>query len=209
MVDIKKIRFINEYNPGKGGTLCESVPKQGLNMWNGHVVLMHDSNNRITNGVIDRTGQTANNYSKNSDLGNYFWASPNPGKDQSNGGQYTYYCLISPDNLYDMEENPKGYDSTKDALQSETYVAGRWNDGAIAVMTNQPTPISFIEAKNTNTTLGGIYDAKWHLLRSKVVFYNKQRNLEIAKRMKPFQNVEVPEFLGGYDYNSVISAPTY
>ena len=33
--------------------------------------------------------------------------------------------------------------------------------------------------------------------------------MELAQRMRDWQDVGVPDFLGGYDYNDVISAKTY
>ena len=108
-----------------------------------------------------------------------------------------------------MEENAKGYKSVSEALKSEAYVSGRWNDGAVAVMSNHQTPISYIEELPSSGNVGGIYDSKWHMLRSKGVYYNKQRNMEFAKKMKAWQNVEVPDFLGGYTYDQVISAKAY
>ena len=46
---------MNEYDPKVGGTLNEAVYKQPMRMWNGYVVLQHDSSRKITNGVIDHT----------------------------------------------------------------------------------------------------------------------------------------------------------
>ena len=200
---------MNEYDPKVGGTLNEAVYKQPMRMWNGYVVLQHDSNRKITNGAIDHTGQEMNGYSKNSDKGNYFCASEFPGKDQSNGGSYHYYCLVKPELIYDMEKNPKKYDSTEEAMEHEPYISGRWYDGAIAVMSHKPTPISFIEYNDNYGDGGGIYDAEWHFLRPTGLYNEKRKNLAVAKKIKPFQNVEVPEFLHAYDYNQLLSAPGY
>lgn len=208
MIDVEKLKFINEYNPKNGGTLNESVKRWPMRTWNGYVVLEHDSSTRIKNGVIDHTGQQQNGYSKNSDLGNYFWASE-PGKDQSNGGTYKYYCLVKPELIYNIDDDPNGYGSTPEALEHEQYVAGQWRDGAVAVMTLHPTPISFIEYHDTYGDDSGIYDAKWHMLRAMSLSYYKDKNMETAKRIKRYQNVEVPDFLGGYTYNQLISAPGY
>ncbi len=208
MLDIRKLKFINQYNPKKGGSLYEAIERWPMRMWNGYVVLEHDSSARITNGVINHTGHQQNAYSKNSDLGNYFWASE-PGTDQSNGGSYKYYCLVKPELIYNIDEDPKGYGSTPEALEHEQYVAGQWRDGAIAVMTLHPTPISFIEHHDMYGDGGGIYDAKWHMLRSASLSYYKRKNMENARKIKRYQNVEVPDFLGGYDYNQLISAPGY
>ena len=208
MVDIVKLKFINGYNPKKGGTLNEAVKHWPMRTWNGYVVLEHDSNTRIKNGVIDHTGQQQNGHSKNSDLGNYFWASE-PGKDQSNGGTYKYYCLVKPELIYNIDDDPNGYGSTPEALEHEQYVAGQWKDGAVAVMTLQPTPISFIYAGGDFGDVGGIYDGKWHMLRSTGVYYDKRKNMALARKIKPYQNVDVPDFLGGYTYNQLISAPGY
>lgn len=197
MVDVDKILFISNYDPKKGGTLNESVKPQPLRMWNGYVVLQHDSSNRITNGVIDHTGQQANGYSKNSDMGNYFWASPYPGKDPSNTAGYHYYCLVKPEFIYDIDKNPKGYESTAQALENEQYVSGRWHDGAIAVMTLHPTPISYIETEGNHVEDGGLYDAKWHMLRCGVKYYDNVKNRLIARKLKPYKDVPVPDF---FDY---------
>lgn len=179
--------------------------RQPFRMWNGYVVLRHDSNSRITNGVIDGRGKQKNNYSKNSDASNYFWASEKPGKDPSNTASIHYYCLVEPDRIYDFETNPKGYNSLKDAMANEEYVSGRWGDGAIAVMTSNPTEISFIEDDGGIDGPGAVYDSQWHMLRSLGKFYNNKRNQQLAMKMKPYQDVEVPEFLGGYSYEDLIN----
>lgn len=208
MVDTEKLKFINTYDPKKGGTLNEASERWPMRLWNGYVVLEHDSSARIKNGVIDHTGHRQNGYSKNSDIGNYFWASE-PGQDQSNGGRYKYYCLVKPELIYNIDEDPKGYGSTPEALEHEQYVSGQWRDGAIAVMTLHPTPISFIVADGDFGEVGGIYDAKWHMLRTTGVYYDNRKNMALARKIKPYQDVEIPEFLGGYDYNQIISAKTY
>lgn len=179
---------------------------QDLQMWNGMVVLRHDSSTRIKNGVIDHRGKQKNNYSKNSDYGNYFWASPTPGEDQSNNGTYEYYCLVPPDQVYDFEKNEKGYENLRDAIDNEPYVSGRWHDGAIAVMSEQPTPISFIVSNGDYSNPGAIYDAKFHMLRSKVRYGNRNSNEKLMRLMKPYRGVEVPEFLGGYTYEDLDNA---
>lgn len=179
---------------------------QDLQMWNGMVVLRHDSSAKITNGVIDHHGKQMNNYSKNSDYGNYFWASPTPGEDQSNNGAYEYYCLVEPDQVYDFDTNGKGYESLRDAIDNEPYVSGRWHDGAIAVMSEIPTPISYIVS---NSNPGAVYDAEFHMLRSKVRYGNRRANEKLMRQMEPYRDVEVPEFLGGYTYEDLDNAEVY
>ena len=186
----------------------QEVNKQPLMRYNGHVVLRHDSNEIIRNGIVDGRGKQKSSYSKNSDATNYFWASELPGKDPSNASDIHYYCFVEPNAIYDMETNPKGYESVKDAMANERYVSGRWGDGAIAVMSNHPTPISFIVDNRPMNGPGAIYDAKWHMLRSKGVFHNKERNMQLAKKLKPYKDVEVPEFIGGYTYDDIVNFKT-
>lgn len=57
MIDVEKLKFINEYNPKNGGTFNESVKRWPMRTWNEYIVLEHDSSARIKNGVIDHTGQ--------------------------------------------------------------------------------------------------------------------------------------------------------
>lgn len=66
--------------------------ENALSTFNGKIVLRHDSSYVIKDGVI-RKGKP-NTYSKDSDIGIYFWGSDKVGKDNSNVGTYTYYCLV-------------------------------------------------------------------------------------------------------------------
>jgi hypothetical protein len=204
-----KIHFINNYDPQKGGTINESTGPQQIRMWNGYVVLRHDSDVHINDGVIDRSNGRQNGYSKNSDRGSFFWASEKPGNDPSNNQKYEYYCFVSPSDVYDFRDNPNGYKSFNEAVDNEKYVVTEWGDGALVANTLLSTMISFIRAKGDSLEPGGVFDSEWHLLRTTTVYQTKRLNMELAQRMRDWQDVEVPDFLGGYDYNDVISAKTY
>ena len=121
------------------------------------VVLHHNSSYRITDGVV-KQGKP-NGYSKNSDVGIYFWASKHSGKDPSNSSLYTYYCLIDVDDLYDFEAN---VDRTRlvPAMKRHGYVGQLWpmDKSAVVVNTFKETPIWRILDKQT----GRWYDAGWN-----------------------------------------------
>lgn len=201
-------RALNEY-----GGMKYRYHKEPLHIYNGMVVLRHDSSTKITNGKIDRTGRGYNGYSKNSDRGNYFWASESIGHDPSNGKMYNYYCFVDPSLIYDYEKNPKGYESLDDAMDNEQYVSGRWGDGAIAVMTDQPTPISYIwsDDHSGDDLDSGLFDAKWHMLRSGTVTYRKRINAALARKLRPNIDKPVPDFLAdyGFSYEDVVNHEVY
>lgn len=94
-------------------------------------------------------------------------------------------------------------------MENEDYVAGEWHDGAVCVMTLHSTPISFIKDEGSDEEVGGIYDSKWHMLRTNGYFYDKRKNQALARKIKPYQNIEVPDFLGGFDYEKILSIETY
>lgn len=99
-INAKKRNIANDRNTCVRKAINNSINETSntrwpMRMWNRYVVLEHDSNTKIKNGVINRVGQESNHYSKNSDMGNYFWATL-PGRDQSNGKKYRYYCLVEP-----------------------------------------------------------------------------------------------------------------
>lgn len=185
--------------------ISEARNKQTFRTWNGFVVLQHDSSEKISDGVIDSTNAQQRGYSNNSDFGNYFWASDFPGRDPSNTSQFHYYSLVRPDAIYDMERNEKGYPSLRDAVENEEYASTRWKDGAIAVVSIRPTPIQFIQADGGFGDIGGIFDAKWHLLRPTGRYSDRKKNMELAKLIKPYRNVKVPDFLDGYTYDDLVS----
>lgn len=113
-----------------------------------YVILKHDSNVKITDGVIKK-GEP-NNYSKNSDIGIYFWGSKEHGMDQSNNALYTYYCLVDKDKVYDFENDMERFGTIQNALRKYPYVAQYWKDGPeIVVITNTPTSISYVKKNNT------------------------------------------------------------
>lgn len=122
---------------------------------NGKVILHHNSSVKITDGVIKKG--TPNGYSNNTDMGIYFWGSRNAGNDPSNGGLYSYYCIIDEKDLYDKETNPERL-SLSQAMKKYKYVGQYWNDGqAVVVTTEQATPIWTILDKAN----GKWYDSKW------------------------------------------------
>ena len=116
----------------------------------GTVILKHDSNVKIKDGVI--TKGVPNNYSKNSDIGIYFWGSKERGIDQSNNSLYTYYCLVDISDIYDFENDLDRFGTIHNALKAYKYVAQYWKgSNAIVVNTNTPTPFSAIRDNNTGT----------------------------------------------------------
>lgn len=121
------------------------------------VVLHHNSSHKITDGYI-KQGKP-NGYSKNSDVGIYFWASKHSGKDPSSSSLYTYYCLIDANDLYDFVSN---VDRTRlvPAMRRHSYVGQFWpmDKSAVVVTTFKETPIWRILDKMN----GRWYDAGWN-----------------------------------------------
>lgn len=122
----------------------------------GNVVLHHNSSYKNEEGIIKRGKQNA--WSNNSDKGIYFWASRNSGNDPSNAGIYTYYCLISRDELYDFETNEERL-TLEQAMRKHKYVGQKWqNEDIVVVNTYMTTPIWCILDKKTGTW----YDHEWN-----------------------------------------------
>lgn len=129
-----------------------------LSIKNGQVVIRHNSNVKIEDGVIAYGKHSANGYSNNSDIGWYGWASETIGKDPSNSGRYSYYCLVDINDVYDFENNLKRYTTNRQAAYKENYVAQYWDDEKhIVTVSFKSTPIAYIR-DNTN---GMIYDSNW------------------------------------------------
>lgn len=179
-----------------------------MQIWNGQVVLKHDSSDRINNGVVDRPRGKHNPYSNNSDIGNYFWASEERGKDPSNGKSNVYYCFVPVNEIYDMMANPKQYEDVETAAENERYVAVNWpvGQGAVVVVSQQPTPITFIEHNGDDND--GLYDANWNLIRSGYLPYYGSDYKRLAEELEPYRNVEVPDFLEEhfYSYDDLVEA---
>lgn len=131
-----------------------------LEMADGKVVLKHDSSVRIEDGVI-KNGKK-NSWSSNNDIGWYFWASKEMGRDPSNGGQYKYYCLVDRNEIYDFENDMERFGQLRQVFEKYSYVAQYWEGTtAIVVNTFKPTPISYIRDNHT----GKIYDGNWNELQ--------------------------------------------
>lgn len=121
------------------------------------VVLQHDSSYKITDGVVKRGKQ--NPWSNNDDWGIYFWASRNVGTDPSNGGAYTYFCLVNLEQMYDATNNVENFEKNKEALMKYPYIYQKWVRGnAVACQTVRSTPIYCIR-DNSN---GKFYDKDWN-----------------------------------------------
>lgn len=130
-----------------------------LNIQNGQVVLKHYSNARITDGVVSE-GHGHNNFSNNSDIGCYFWATQSIGQDPSNDGRYVYYCKVDPSQIYDFQNDMERIGNINKAAKEKDYVGVIWNDtrkNSICVVTHKPTPISYIYDK----TKGKFYNPNW------------------------------------------------
>lgn len=166
----ERIRIYPEHTDDEYGEIFIGKKKSGevlrqkhsefvskLQTYNGYVVLHHDSNHKITDGVIKKG--KPNIYSNNTDVGIYFWASRESGKDPSNNTQYTYYCLIDKSQLYDFETNEKRL-SLRQALSKYQYAGQYWRDGAVCVNTFYSTPIWRICDRNNKW-----YDAEWNRVK--------------------------------------------
>lgn len=130
-----------------------------LDMSGDKVILKHDSSYKITDGVVKKGNP--NNWSNNSDIGIYFWGSKQHGSDQSNGGLYTYYCIVAPNEIYDFENDMERLGTLLNVFKKYKFAAQYWKGGpAIVVNSLTPTKISYIR-DNSN---GKIYDANWQEL---------------------------------------------
>ena len=190
-------------------TLLEYYNKERMWLWQKkYLVLQHDSSTMIKDGFISHKGR--NNYSSNSDLGNYFWGSKRKGQDPSNGKSNTYYSIVPIEDIYNMTTNRKKYGTVK-----ESFVLVRWGDGALCVVSQNPTPIDYIYHEDTSHSdfssyPSGVYDGQWHFLRSgsKYELYGNgaRHNAYLAKKLRPYRDVEVPSFLskGSYSYKDMI-----
>ena len=166
---IENVKLYDEYkNSVWGDVLNDYVPKKEdyhkefMNnlMKNGNnIVLRHNSSYRITDGIVLSTAQRANRYTPQSDIGcTYFWASKHDGNDIS-GGEFTYYCEVPLDYVYDYSSNLEGFKSQSEALSNYPYIACYWHDeDAIVVKTQRATPISYIRYKDET------YDSEWNRL---------------------------------------------
>ena len=123
----------------------------------GNVMLTHNSSYRIEDGVV-RRGQP-NRWSNNSDFGIYFWASKNQGNDLSGSGRYTYFCEVSPNDIYDFENNLERFISLNKVFTKYKYAAQEWKNGnAIVANAVRPTPITAIKDNMT----GKCYNTEWN-----------------------------------------------
>lgn len=121
-----------------------------------NVVLHHNSSYVIKDGFVKKG--TPNGYSNNSDIGIYFWGSRNSGNDPSNVSEYTYYCLIPLNELYDFSTNVERM-TLRNALEKYSYCGQYWQNGdAIVVNTFKPTPIWCILDKGN----GKWFDKDWN-----------------------------------------------
>ena len=120
------------------------------------VIIHHNSSYKVTDGVIKKGVQ--NTWSNNSDIGIYFWGNRSGGKDPSNVGQYTYYCIIPINELYDFDTNEERI-SLDQALKKYKYAGQTWqHTDSIVVSTLQETPIWCILDKSN----GKWYDRNWN-----------------------------------------------
>lgn len=129
------------------------------------VRLKHDSDTKIMNGIVNNSKGKHNPYTNNSDINiTFFWGTPNRGQDPSNGGKYTYFCLVNKDDIYDYTNNMERFPKIQSALSKCKYVAYQWErtPSAIAVTCYGGTPISYVCDNST----GRYYNANWELLKS-------------------------------------------
>lgn len=127
----------------------------GLYIDGDEVILHHNSSYKVTDGYV-RKGEP-NRWSNNSDIGIYFWASKNSGRDPSGHGKYTYFCRIPLIDLYDQETNTERT-SVRQSMHHHGYVGQKWNyDNAIVVTTYRSTPIWCIRDNST----GQFFNSNW------------------------------------------------
>lgn len=111
-----------------------------LNIDGDMVILTHDSPVLIKDGYIS-AGHEKQGYSRNSDVGIYFWGSKNSGSDPSNSGTYAYYCKVPLSDIYDFQNNADRL-TLKQAMSKYPYVAQYWKGGPAIVVTSWvKTPI--------------------------------------------------------------------
>lgn len=181
-----------------------------LNKWNGYVVLTHRSSAKIKNGVINRRYGKMNNYSNRSDMGNYFWGSTTEGRDNSSIHKSTYYCLVPEEYVYDMMSNEKNYESLKDAVYHEKYVALNWPNtkGAVVVVTLEETPFSYVSyySEGFSDDIDGLYDKDWNLLISYCLTGDKRKATKMLAQLKKAKDVEIPSCIDchGWDYDKAM-----
>lgn len=106
------------------------------------VILKHRSPYKITDDVVGGKNKKApNSWSNNTDIGNYFWGGKIGEDPSGEGSDYTYYCEVPIDDIYDYRYNPKNYKSLKQAAEEEPYVGVPFG-GSIAVISLGATKIS-------------------------------------------------------------------
>lgn len=148
---------------GEQGEIMHKEFMSNLNISGDKLILKHDSTVKITDGVIKK-GKT-NGYSKDSDIGIYFWGSKKIGSDISNGQTYTYICTVPLSDVYDFQTNLERFPSLDQAMLEHKYCAQYWKKSkAIVVNTFHQTPIQAIK-DNTN---GKVYNANWEQIDMQV-----------------------------------------
>lgn len=133
-----------------------------------NVLMHHISSAKITDGFL-KAGMPKQSYSNNNDWGVYLWASRNTGNDPSNGGDYTYYCVVPLEECYDVANNVENFKSDKELLQKYPYMLKDWKNGqAIACQTNKPTRIWRIMRHNPVKW----FDDEWNEVETPSIFDN-------------------------------------
>lgn len=126
------------------------------------MILHHNSKVRITDGVIRRG--TPNIYTPKNFNGICFWASRNDGCDPSGGQQYTYYCRVPLNKVYDSRNNVEGIRSNSELYSKYPYEISLWEGRGDAVVctTDVETPIWCVHRHYTNGSEEGWYDKSWN-----------------------------------------------
>lgn len=128
-----------------------------VNVIGDNVLMHHISDVKITDGYI-KSGMPKQNYSNNNDWGVYLWASKNTGIDQSNAGDYRYYCIVPLEECYDVENNVENFKDDKELLAKYPYMLKDWKNGqAVACQTKKATKIWRIYENG-----GKWYDEEWN-----------------------------------------------
>lgn len=120
------------------------------------IIIHHNSSYVLKDGFIKKG--KPNVWSNNSDIGIYFWGSRNSGSDPSGNTSYTYYSIISKDDLYDFHTNEERL-TLPVAMQKYNYVGQLWRDNeSVVITTHRYTPIWCILDKQT----GKWYNKDWN-----------------------------------------------
>lgn len=185
-----------------------------LNIDGDSVILIHNSPTLITDGFIS-AGHEKQGYSRNGDVGIYFWGSKNVGSDPSNSGRYTYYCKVPLSSIYDFQTNQDRL-TLKRAMSKYDYVAQNWQGGPAIVVTSwKKTPIWKYLDKSNGEIVGesklneGISNNVFHycsmenllkMIKNNKIYFNKFETENNKNGMKAFSTTRNRNSRQGYPH---------